>query len=606
MPNPLVRGEFFLRCSVSAKTWLRLSTSSHLNHLCINFQENTLASFTFAPTGVRNLSAVAGAVALICMSAAAHAQQVRPDFGEYEQKELITASQGSYSFSALPTVTAGSSSYKLGFEAVSQYDVAGFSRNFVPPDTMGAVGRSQYFATTNGGYGIFDKNTGARLSVLSDVNFWAAAGQTGTNGDSRVMYNADASRWIVMSFGANAKDLQIAVSNTDNALGGWKSTKFEGYAGIGFGGAIADFPTLAMDKNAVYIGTNNFGNSSGGVQQYQGTTLNVIPMNSLFNAAGPSTTNFQQFNTPYSSVGVNTDRGYAIQGVNSKSAGSTGKLFAAAALGGAYDYVGYTMSGLSASSAAAATQGTVIKIGAGDLAAPGPARQPSAAISANQRIIDASDGRTSSSVHEVNGRIYAVTTQKATSGVDEARIHWSVLDSTTFAILASGDIGSTGYDYYQGSIGVNDAGKVVIGYNRSGLDAATGKISFMAQAFSTDATGALVAQGSELLLKESLTDDYHSGSVFGLAAVGRQRWGDYSQVSVDPDNQDNFYLIGQFAREYNNAAGGHPGGTGGSRWSTWVGVVDVGVTPVPEPSTYLLMAIGLAATGFAARRRKQA
>ena len=46
-------------------------------------------------------------------------------------------------------------------------------------------------------------------------------------------------------------------------------------------------------------------------------------------------------------------------------------------------------------------------------------------------------------------------------------------------------------------------------------------------------------------------------------------------MSVDPANEQSFYLIGQFAREYNNAAGGHPGGTGGSRWGTWVANVTV-------------------------------
>jgi hypothetical protein len=104
------------------------------------------------------------------------------------------------------------------------------------------------------------------------------------------------------------------------------------------------------------------------------------------------------------------------------------------------------------------------------------------------------------------------------------------------------------------------------------------------------------------LLKESLTDDYHNGSLFGQASSGRQRWGDYSQVSVDPTNENDFYLIGEFAREYNNDAGGHPGGTGGSRWGTWVAMLDV--SAVPEPSTWLSMALGLGLVGAISRRRK--
>ena len=64
-------------------------------------------------------------------------------------------------------------------------------------------------------------------------------------------------------------------------------------------------------------------------------------------------------------------------------------------------------------------------------------------------------------------------------GLDESRIRYTVLDANTFAILSQGDIGSAGYDYYMGSIGVNSLGQVVIGYNRSGLDPATGKVAHL-------------------------------------------------------------------------------------------------------------------------------
>lgn len=226
-------------------------------------------------------------------------------------------------------------------------------------------------------------------------------------------------------------------------------------------------------------------------------------------------------------------------------------------------------------------------------------------LRANRRIVDALDERTSSSIYEANGRIYVVNTvDSVADGLPETRVRYSILDANTFAILSQGDIGEAGYDYYQGSIAVNSTGKVVIAYNRSGLDPATGNITFMARTFDTAADGSLVSTGSEIKLKESLTDDYHNGSIFGLASVGRQRWGDYSAVSLDPSDDNQFYVIGEFAREYNNAAGGHPGGTGGSRWSTWIGVVSVAV--VPEPSTWLLMIFGFAGTVAIARRRAMA
>lgn len=481
-----------------------------------------------------------------------------------------------------------SSSYSLGFEGISQYDLATVKRpNFIPPDTMGAVGRSQYFETSNGAYAVFDKYTGAKLSLVSDTAFWAAAGQTGANGDSRVMYNAAASRWIAISFGASVSDIQIAISDTDNALGTWQSTIFTGFAG-----GTADYPTLALDNNAVYIGTNNFGPS------FQGTTLNVIPLESLFGAGAPTTTGIKQFSTAY--PGTFEDRGFALQGVNSTQASTSGTVVAASLF--AFDSLGFKVNNLNASDASGATLGGINYLGQAAFDSPGPGRQPSVAIAANQRIISTLDERISSSVYQVNGRIYMVNTvNDVADGLDESRVRYTVLDANTFAILDEGNIGQAGYDYYQGSIAVNAFGEVVIGYNRSGLDAATGKISFLGQIFRTMSDGKLQSMSSELLLKESLTDDYHNGALFGGVAAGRQRWGDYSQVSVDPSNGHNFYLIGQFAREYNLPQFGHPTGTGGSRWGTFIAVL---TTPVPEPQTWAMMVFGFGLMGYAMRRRR--
>lgn len=550
------------------------------------------------PSRRGRVALVAGAVAMALASLSAHAQiSIKPYF-EFKQPKMVTI-PGDISLDTnggqAPVINA-TGPYLFGFEGVSQYDGAFFSRNFIPPDTMGAVGRTQYVETSNGAYAVYDKYTGTRLSLMSDTSFWAAAGQTGANGDSRVMYNADASRWVVISFGASVSDIQIAVSDTDNALGSWKSTKFTGYAGLGFGGT-ADYPTLAMDKNAVYIGTNNFAPAtSGGANSFRGTTLNVIPLDSIFNATGPTTTNFTQIVTPST-----IDRGFAIQGVNSSSAGSTGKVVGASL--SAFDNVAYTVNGLSSSSATGATLGAAVFTGSSAFNSPVAGRQPAVAIPANRAIVAAGDERTSSSVYEHDGKIYFVTTVDPSSdAVTEDRIRVSVLDANTFAVLSETDIGDAGYDYYQGSIAINSAGKVVVAYNRSGLDPATGKISFMARTFDTNASGALVASGGEILLKESLTDDYHNGSLFGQAAVGRQRWGDYSAVSLDPSDDNQFYVIGEFAREYNNDAGGHPGGTGGSRWGTWIAVISV----VPEPGTWLMMLVGVAAMGGMARRRLEA
>jgi hypothetical protein len=484
----------------------------------------------------------------------------------------------------------------LGFEGISQYDGASLGRNFIPSDGVAAAGRTQIVQTTNGGVAVYDKATGARTSLVSDNAFWQALGQAGSSGDQRVMYNEMANRWIVIGFGANAKDIQIAVSQTANALGPYKVTQFEGFSN-GFSAPIADYPTLAIDRNAVYIGTNDFGAATpGGVRSFRGTTLNVIPLADLFGKT-PTAANRTAFVTPFNSASTTNDftRGFAIQGVNSREKGTTTGNIAAVSIN-AYAVTRYDVAN---AGTAGATRTAGLDVGSPYIDNM-PARQP-AAIAANQRIVDTLGDRISSSVYENDGKIYAVHTITPT-GTDETRVRFYVIDSATNVVLDEGEIGERGYDYYQGSIAVNALGQVVIGYNRSGLSPTDGRITLLARVFQTQADGSLLQKGAEQLLKESLVDDYHNGSIFGRAAVGRQRWQDYSSVSVDPLDPHGFWVEGGFAREYNLPQFGHPGGTGGSRWSTWISKLSVG--SVPEPQTWAMFIVGFGLVGGAMRRQR--
>ncbi len=495
------------------------------------------------------------------------------------------------------------------FQGISQYDVASYARNFIPPDTMGAVGTTQFTQFANGGFAVFGKD-GTVQKATSDVAFWAAAGQTGANGDSRVQFDAAAGRWIAISFGASVSDIQIAVSKTADATGAWQSTKFTGYVGPGgAANSVADYPTLAIDNNAVYIGTNNFGATAAGQpENFRGTTMNVIPISSLISAAAPTTAGIKSFNNPYDPVNGGVPSayvGYAMQGVNSTAAGTTGKVVAESLY--YYTDIAYDVKNAGTAHATLAN-GTYLNNSA--FTDPtGPARQPNAVpdvlVAAstfpnNDRVVDNLDARIGSAVYEANGRIYSVQTVSDDNS-DTSKVRLTVINAATNTIVSETDIGDGVHDFYEGSLSVNAAGDVVVGYNRSG-SAADGKISFFAQVFRTDTSGNLVARDGAKLLQVSLVDDYHNGSVDGQVAGGRQRWGDYSQVTVDPTDPTKFWLIGEYAREYNDAAGGHPGGTGGSRWSTWIS--EINTAAVPEPANWALFIAGFGVIGAMQRRRR--
>ena len=384
--------------------------------------------------------------------------------------------------------------------------------------------------------------------------------------------------------GANFTDIQIAVSATSSATGAWSSTKFTGFAG-----GTADFPTLAIDSKGVYIGTNNFTAANA----FAGTTLNVIPRNDLLGAGAPTAANVKQFVTPNS-----VDRGFSIQGVNSTSAVG-GRVMAESLFQN--DSLRYNVNN---PGTAGATLGAVTALG---LTNSGPSHM--AAQPDGTRNIDTFDGHIGASVWEMNGKIYAVYNATPVGG-GNTQVRFVVTNATTNAVIQEGTISDPNFDFYQGSLTVNSKGQVVIGYNRSGFSKVDGKISFMARTYDTNGSGLLV-QTNELLLHVSDVGNYHNGSGEGFAALGVQRWGDYSAVTLDPNDDDTFWAIGEYAAEWDNAAGGHPGGSGRSSWGTWISAINLAATiplpaPIPEPETYGLMLASLAAMGFVMRRKTRA
>jgi hypothetical protein len=483
----------------------------------------------------------------------------------------------------------------LGFDGISQVDVRALHSNFseIPPDTMGAVGTTQFMETSNGAYAVYDKATGTQLKLIGDGAFWAAAGQPASNGqfgfsngDSRVLFDNKSQRWIVESFGATVEDIQIAVSDTSDATGAWKSVAFKGFTD-GLGSGVADYPTLAIDNKAIYIGTNDFTESNGASAcngiQFCGTTLNVISRNDIFGAGGPQVTSLKQFFTPLFSA----DNGYAIQGVNQVGGNDTGKIVAIGALN--YGPVTYSINN---PGTAGATQTSAVYV---DTTAYDPnqmAQQPD-----GTRNIDTLDDRISSAAWEYNGKIYTVHTITPVGG-DHTVLEYYVIDAATNAVIQKGTIGDGVHDFYQGAITVNAAGQVVIAYNESGLDM---NVSILAQQFNPvkGGNGAIQEVGSAILLKVSPIDNYHNGSVAGAPAAGRQRWGDYAQVTVDPNNIDSFWIIGEYALGYlpdpQNSF---------SRWGTWI--TNLNISAVPEPGTWSMMILGAGMVGWSLRRRRLA
>ena len=498
--------------------------------------------------------------------------------------------------SMLPLVAAGMADAGVtvvnGFEGGSQLINCALGECFRPPDTMGAVGTTQFMETANGYIRIYDKNTGAVQSSVSMRQFWTDAGQIGAaNGDQRVLFDHYTNRWIAIGFGSSTNFINIGVSDTANAMGTWKSTQIVG-ASIGVPATTLDYPTLAVNGQGVVIGTNNFPFAGG----FSGTSLLVIPKTSLFGGA-PSLAGMTTFTTPCVGACATPDNGFAIQGAVNWFNGATTTMAVQSDSRDFNAQVFYKVNGVNA---AGATQTPSAYIAGEVYVVAGAGRQPD-----GSRLVDTLSPRITGNVAQLNGKLYSAIT--VDDGTGHAAVRWSVVDAATGLLIDQGLISGGGYDYYEGSISVNEFGEAVIGYNRSGFQTADtnadgladGNISFLAQAFLVDGGGGLDPYGSEMLLRVSPISDYHAGARSGCdpnVSNCRERWGDYSAVTFDPTNHYRFFAIGEYASDWAT----YPNGLERAVWSTYIAEIEV----VPEPETYLLVLLGLAMATVTARRRR--
>lgn len=138
----------------------------------------------------------------------------------------------------------------------------GVACNCAPPDTNGEVGATQYVQIVNEGYQVFDKTTGAsQLGPAGISSLWSGFGgvcQSAGSGDPVVLYDQIANRWIISQFAGTSvpTDECIAVSTTSDATGSYNRYDFH------LGSNFFDYPHLSVWPDAYYMSMNVF-NASG-------------------------------------------------------------------------------------------------------------------------------------------------------------------------------------------------------------------------------------------------------------------------------------------------------------------------------------------------------
>ncbi len=157
----------------------------------------------------------------------------------------------------------------------------GVGCNCAPPDTNGAVGKTQYVQIVNEGYQVFDKATGnSVLGPNSISSVWTGFGgvcETSGSGDPVMLYDHLADRWVISQFagasGGPITDECVAVSTSADATGTYNRYGFH------LGTNFFDYPKLSVWTDAYYMSMNVFnaaGTSYLGPQAFAFNRTNML------------------------------------------------------------------------------------------------------------------------------------------------------------------------------------------------------------------------------------------------------------------------------------------------------------------------------------------
>ncbi|MEZ5353308.1 MAG: hypothetical protein R2762_11780 [Bryobacteraceae bacterium] len=150
----------------------------------------------------------------------------------------------------------------------------GHTPGFNPPDTVGAIGATQFVQAVNVSYAVFNKATGAMIGVPININalFQGLPAtdicRTTNSGDPIVNYDRFGGRWVIsqfaLDFGTPSFSQCFAVSTTSDATGAFNVYSFN------FGNDdFIDYPKVGVwPSQSAYTATFNTFNGAGNAYKY--------------------------------------------------------------------------------------------------------------------------------------------------------------------------------------------------------------------------------------------------------------------------------------------------------------------------------------------------
>ena len=394
--------------------------------------------------------------------------------------------------------------------------------NYIPPDPTMAVGPNHIIVCANSLFKIFDKQ-GNLLKTIGAGGWWGGVSAY-ESGDPQVIYDHYAGRWVLvwMEYSANPVrygDL-IAYSDDDNPLGIWYLYRLP----LNYWG---DYPKLSFDDQALYVMTRMI---AGGFFQY--TLIRVIKKDDFYAANGGPVSYKDLYNirTP---GGSSTSEALDVihPGITYTPGDGAWCLWARGSINFTQSSFFYALYKITNPATNPGIRGKVLNVtqyftppNAGQLGG-GQGLEVIGWMSRAPVIRD--------------GYMYAAHDIRNSTNTAYSSVKYLKIDLSTPSIIENIEFGNTGYYYLYPALTVDKDHNVTITFTRSATSEYAGAF------FSTKLASDPLALNPSIAIAEG------QGNYVVDFGQGRNRWGDYMGIYLDPVSERNVWMLTEFASATN-------------------------------------------------------
>ena len=445
----------------------------------------------------------------------------------------------------------------LSFDGLSNADNSTvIGGRVAPPDTDGAVGPNHYVQMVNLIFAVYDKNTGALLGGPWPNNQpWIAANtndacEDTNDGDPIVLYDQLANRWLISQFALpnfpNGPFYEcIAVSQTADPLGSWYVYTFKISDT-----KMNDYPKIGVWPDGYYMSVNQF--DATNALNWAGTGVAAFERSAML--AGSASPKMVYFDNASDQIGGLLPSN--LQGTTTPAAGTPNYFVQMAddAWGFPADFLQVWEFHVDWATPANSTftQKVALPTAPFDSTLCDYSRDCIPQPGTTQRV-DAISDRLMNLLQyrRFTNHQSMVVNHTVDVGGDHAGIRWYELRNTGsgWSIYQQGDYAPDSDHRWMGSIALDSQGNILLGYSKSSSTTYP----------SVGYTGRLA--GDPL---NSMTQGENPLVNGGGSQLGVNRWGDYSAMVVDPNDDCVFW----YTQEYVKA-------TGNWNWDTRIGAAKI-------------------------------